>query len=375
MFDAAVAAAHPADALPPHLPKLAEGEQLVVVGAGKAAAAMAAVTEAHYRAAGQADQISGEVVTRHGYSLADADATRTTVREAAHPTPDAASYEASAAALARVASAPGDATILVLLSGGASSLWTGHPPGIPREAYLELTKALHDSGATIGEFNTVRKHLSSISGGRLAVQAAPRRCLTLAISDVAGDDPSDIGSGPTVPDPTTLADAAAVLRKYDIAPAAPIAMALTQASNETPKPGDARFGAAEYTLVATPAMSLAAGAEIARAAGYAVEVLGDAVIGEAREVAAAHATRARELLHDGKKVALLSGGELTVDRAGAKTVGAAGGPNQEYALALAAALGDAAAGLPPAAAHKIFALAGDTDGADGGSGAADDPAG
>ncbi|MEL7544395.1 MAG: DUF4147 domain-containing protein [Pseudomonadota bacterium] len=363
MFDAAVSAAHPATALPPALPDLAPGETVRVIGAGKAAAAMAAALETHYAAAGTLSQVSGHVTTRHGYRLTDAGREPViAVYEAGHPVPDQASLDASARALAAVVDAPDDATIIVLLSGGASAIWTGLVPGVSLDAYQALTRDLLRSGATISEINTIRKHVSTISGGRLAAKANGRRMLTFAISDVPHDDASMIGSGPTVADPTTLDDAAMLLKTYDVAPAASIAVALASDANETLKADDPAFVNADYTLIAAPRMSLEAGAELASAAGYEVEMLGDALEGEARDVATAQAERARAYHAEGRKVALLSGGELTVTMRG----NGRGGPNQEFALALAAAL-DGAPG--------ICAIAGDTDGTDGGDGAADDPAG
>ncbi len=359
LFDVAVEAAHPAATLGRYLPDISTFENVIVVGAGKAAAAMAVALEHHYDASGLRDRISGEVATRHGYGLPT---NRLTILEAGHPVPDAASVAASEAAIARVEAAGADDLVIVLLSGGASAIWTGLAPGIMLEDYQGLTRDLLRSGATISEINTVRKHLSCISGGRLAAKAAPARLLTFAISDVPGDDPSMIGSGPTVPDPTTLDDAADLLRKYDVAPVAPIAAALAQNSNETPKPGHVAFKNAIYELIAAPAMSLDAAATAVAALGYRAIVLGDALEGEARTVAAAHAKQAIDLSSEGEKIALLSGGELTVTIAG----NGAGGPNQEYALALAIALDGA---------NGIHALAADTDGTDGGDGSADDPAG
>jgi glycerate 2-kinase len=225
-----------------------------------------------------------------------------------------------------------------------------------------VTRALLRSGANIGEINTVRKHLSRIKGGRLAQHAQPAHVVTLAISDVPGDDPAVIGSGPTVPDPTTLADARAIVGKYRLDLPDAVARALADPANESPKPGAAFFAATSYKIVARPAVALRAAQARAEAAGYECIILGDRLQGEAREVAAEHARLARELAAQGRRVAILSGGELTVTLRGHGK----GGPNQEYALALAIHLDGA---------RRVAALAADTDGTDGGSGRPDDPAG
>ena len=225
-----------------------------------------------------------------------------------------------------------------------------------------MTRALLRSGAAIGEINTVRKHLSRIKGGRLARHAHPAKLLTIAISDVPGDDPSAIGSGPTVPDPTTLTDARAIIAKYKIAAPAAITQALTNQKNESPKPRDPAFADSQFKLAARPADAMRAAEYVVRAAGYECISLGDRVEGEARDVAAAHARLARELRSESKRAVIVSGGELTVTIRGKGR----GGPNQEYALALAIGLSGLSA---------VAALAGDTDGTDGGSGAATDPAG
>lgn len=359
LFEVAVRRAHPARCLPPHLPAPPPGGRIIVVGAGKAAAAMAVATEDFYRQRGELDRISGFVATRHGYALAT---DLIEVIEAGHPVPDAGSIAAAQRALdlARHAG-PGD-IVLVLLSGGASALWAAPADGVSFDAKQALTKELLKSGARIHELNCVRKHLSRIKGGKLAAAAYPARLLTLSISDVPGDDPATIGSGPTVGDPTTLADARDVLDRFGINPSPEIAAALQDPANETPKPGSAALASSDYELIAAPKASLEAAAERARAMGYRVEILGDALEGEARDVAQQHATLALDALARGERVAIMSGGELTVTVRGS----GAGGPNQEYALGLALAL-DGAPG--------ITALAADTDGADGGGGSADDPAG
>ena len=360
LYRTAVAAAHPAACLPPHLPAPPPAGRLVVLAAGKAAGSMTEVAERHYLDAGVAhDRIHGVAVTRHGYG-------RPTqivrVVEAGHPVPDAAGLAAAERTLALADAAGADDLVLVLLSGGASANWIAPAPGLALAEKQAVTRALLKSGASIGEINTVRKHLSRIKGGRLAARAAPARLVTLAISDVPGDDPSVIGSGPTVPDPSTLADARAIVTRYrlDLPPA--VETALADPRNESPKPGNAAFARSEYRLVARPADAFRAASAAVEAAGYACVVLGDRLEGEARDVAATHVREARRLAETGRRAVLLSGGELTVTIHG----NGRGGPNQEYALALAAAL-DGTQG--------IAALAGDTDGTDGGAGHADDPAG
>jgi hydroxypyruvate reductase len=248
------------------------------------------------------------------------------------------------------------------LSGGASALWAAPVEGVTFEAKQQLTKQLLRSGAPISAMNCVRKHLSRIKGGKLAAAVYPARLITLAISDVPGDNPDAIGSGPTVGDGTTLADARAVIAQYGIKVSDEIARALADPANETLKPGDPKLSSAEYRIVAAPKASIAAGAEVAKAAGYAIEVLGDSLEGEARDVGREHAARALAAKQRGERVAILSGGEFTVTVKG----NGAGGPNQEYALGLAIGLGGASG---------IAALACDTDGIDGGGGNADDPAG
>jgi hydroxypyruvate reductase len=358
LFDAAVRVAQPATCVPPHLPEPPPKGRILVLGAGKAAAAMASATEQHYRNLGVLDRISGEVATRHGHAVPTS---HLAVREAGHPVPDAASAAAAETALAHAARATPDDLVIVLLSGGASAIWSAPVAGVTLAEKQAVTRALLRSGHRIHAMNGVRKHLSRIKGGRLvAVTRAP--VLTLAISDVPGDDPAVIGSGPTVPDPVSLSEARAIVATLGDQIPPSVLAALADPANETPKPGDARFAHSTYRLVATPRRSLDAAAEIARRHGYRVQDLGDAVEGEAREVGFAHAKLALEAKARGERVALLSGGELTVTMRGKGR----GGRGQEYALAVAVAL-DGAAG--------ISALAGDTDGIDGGEGSASDPAG
>jgi hydroxypyruvate reductase len=366
MFEAAVQAAHPSRCLPPHLPLPAANGRIIVIGAGKASAAMAVATERFYRDKGLADRISGFVTTRHGYGL-PTDILE--IVEAGHPVPDANSSAAAERALALAGTATPADTVLVLLSGGASALWSAPVKGVTFQAKQDLTRLLLKFGARIDQINCVRKHLSRIKGGKLAATAYPAKLITLAISDVPRDDPATIGSGPTVGDPTTLADARGVLalledmfKLYDMYPPPEVVAALNDPANETIKPGSDVLANSDYKIVAAPQASLEAGAAIAHAAGYHVEILDDSLEGEARDVAEAHANLVREARREGRRFAFLSGGELTVTVRGK----GAGGPNQEFALALAMAL-DGLAG--------VSALAADTDGADGGSGSATDPAG
>jgi hydroxypyruvate reductase len=344
MFEAAVAAADPAICLPAHLPPPPR-RRTVVVGAGKAAASMARAVEAHWQG-----PLEGLVVTRYGHGAATS---QIEVVEAAHPVPDAAGRAAAGRILAAVQGLTADDLVLVLISGGGSALLSLPADGLTLNDKQAVNRELLRSGAPIGEMNTVRKHLSAIKGGRLAAAAAPAPVLTLAISDVPGDDPAVIGSGPTVADPTTFAEARAILAKYAITPPPAAARHLEAAADETPKPGDARLAGAAAVLIATPMMALEAAAAVAREAGYETEILGDAIEGEAREVAADHAALALSRLEEGRRLALLSGGETTVT---VRARGGRGGRNAEYMAALAIGLGGAAG---------IHAIACDTDGIDG----------
>ncbi|MBL8661820.1 MAG: glycerate kinase [Candidatus Odyssella sp.] len=346
LFDAAVAAAHPQLCVPPHLPAPPANGRTIVVGAGKAAAAMARAVEDHWHG-----PLSGLVVTRDGYGVP---CLKIETIEAAHPVPDERGRAAAGRMLDIVRAAAADDLVLCLMSGGASALLVLPAPGIALADKQATTRALLKSGATIHEINCVRKHLSAIKGGRLAA-ATPARVLTLAISDVVGDDPSVIGSGPTVPDPSTFAEARAILAKYEIEPAPAVKAHLEAAAAESPKPGDPRLARAEYRLVATPKGALAAAADKARELGLEPIVLGESLEGEARLVGAEHAALARKLAADPnqkKPAVVLSGGELTVTIAGRGS----GGPSTEYLLGMALAL---------KGARGIHALAADTDGIDG----------
>jgi glycerate 2-kinase len=356
LFDAALAAADPRRAIAAALPAAVPG-RTVVVGAGKAAAAMVRAFETLWPG-----ELSGLAVTRHGHGVP---CERVEIVEASHPVPDAAGQRAAARILDLARGLGPDDQLVFLVSGGGSALLALPAPGITLEDKQAVTRALLRSGATIGEINTVRKHLSAIKGGRLAAAAAPARVVTLAISDVPGDDPAVIASGPTVPDPTSFADARAVLAKYRIDEPRSVVAHLAAAREETPKPGDRIFAEARYTLIASPQQALDAAAAAALAQGVAPIVLSDRIEGEARDIGLMHAAIALQLaagrLRVGAKpvslpAVLLSGGETTVTVRGKGR----GGRNSEFLLSLAAALAD-----DPEGAGGIAAMACDTDGIDG----------
>jgi glycerate 2-kinase len=361
LFHRAVAAAHPDNCLRAHLPAPPARGRLVLLAAGKGAASMAAAAERHYLddRGFPANRVSGIAVTRRGYACPTR---RVRVVEAGHPVPDAAGLAGTLETLALADGAGGEDVVLALISGGASANWTAPAAAISLAEKQTVTRALLACGASIFDINTVRKHLSRIKGGRLARHVYPAALTTVAISDVPGDDAAVIGSGPTVPDPTTLADARAIVTKYGLDLPQGVTRAFVDCANETPKPGDPIFEHAPFVLAARPADVFRIVEQAVRAAGYESIFLGSEVEGEARSVAAAHAALALDLKAQGRHAVILSGGELTVTLRGKGR----GGPNQEYALALAVAL----AGAP-----GIAALAGDTDGTDGGSGRPDDPAG
>ena len=340
MFDAAVNAAQPALCLPAHLPPPPAG-RTVVIGAGKAGGAMARAVEDNY-----SGPVEGLVVTRYGHAV---ETKHIEVVEASHPVPDEAGADAARRILELAHGLQQDDLALCLISGGGSALLSLPAPGLGLDDKQQVTSALLRSGANISEINCVRKHLSAIKGGRLAAACHPAPVVTLAISDVPGDDPAVIASGPTVPDPTTFAEARAVLKKFAIDAPANVMNHLQVAQEESPKPNDARLAHAEFRLIAAPAAVLEAAGNVARRAGYAVRQLGDALEGDAGDMARAQAALAAECTPG---TVLLSGGEATVTVTG----GGRGGPNAEYALALALALDGRA---------DIWAMACDTDGIDG----------
>ena len=361
MFDAAVARAQPSLCLPPNLPSWLPSGRVLVFACGKSGAHMAEACETYYLDGGRIDpeRLVGICVTRHGYGRP---LKRIRLVEAGHPVPDEAGLKGTADVLSLASEAGPDDLALVLVSGGGSANWIAPAEGLTIADKQALTRALLASGAPISDINTVRKHLSRIKGGRLAARLHPARSLTLAISDVPRDDPSVIASGPTIPDPTTAEDAARILDRWKISVPPQVGAVLNGPAGETPKPGDPVFANAESRIIARPVDSLEAAAAIGRAAGYEVVMLGDALEGEAAEVGAEHGRMAVDALRGGRRTILLSGGELTVTIRG----DGKGGPNQEYALALAIVI-DGTTG--------ITALAADTDGTDGGSGATTDPAG
>ena len=351
MFAAAVDAASPALRIPARLPPPPRG-RTVVVGAGKASAAMARAVEDAWPPA-LLPKLSGLVVTRYGHAVP---CRRVEVVEAAHPVPDRNGERAAARILDMVRGLGPDDLVLALISGGGSALLSLPAPGLTLADKQAVNAALLRSGAPIGAMNTVRKHLSAVKGGRLAAAAHPAQLCTLLISDVPGDDPGIIASGPTVPDPTTFSDALAVLERYGIDAPCAVVDHLRRAADETPKPGDARLSRTGPAIVAAPQLSLEAAAAVARASGVTPVILGDAIEGESRELGRIMAGVARQVRQHGQPApppaVLLSGGETTVTVRGTGR----GGRNVEFLLALALQL-DGLSGT--------WALAGDTDGVDG----------
>lgn len=347
LFDAAVAAAQPALCLPAHLPELPNG-RLIVIGAGKASAAMAKAVEDNWPG-----PLCGLVVTRYGYAVP---CSRIEIVEAAHPVPDAAGLAAAGRILDLVKGLSADDLVLCLISGGGSALLAAPLEGLTLEDKQAVNRALLKSGATISEMNCVRRHLSAVKGGRLAAACHPARVVSLLISDVPGDNPIDIASGPTVGDPTSCADALEILDRYAIEVPAAVRDLLESGRGESVKPGDPRLAGAEVRMIATPQMALEAAAGVARTAGWPVHILGDAIEGEARDAGTVMAGLAMQIARRGQPFAapciLLSGGETTVTVRGQGR----GGRNVEFLLSLCIALN----GMP-----GIHALAGDTDGVDG----------
>lgn len=347
LFEAAVAAARPEIVIPPHLPPRPKG-RIVVIGAGKASAAMARAVEDHY-----GDGLSGLVVTRYGHAVP----CRTIeIVEAAHPVPDAAGFATARRMMDLVRGLGPDDLVLALISGGGSSLLPLPIEGVTFEDKQAVNRALLESGAAIGEMNILRRHLSAIKGGRLAAACHPARVMTLLISDVPGDVAADIASGPTVPDPSTCADALGVVARYGIALPPHVRAVLESGRGESVKPDDPRLTGHQTIFVATPQMGLEAAAALAREAGVAAHILGDGIEGEARDVGKVMGAIALQVAARNQPFAkpclLLSGGETTVTLRGKGR----GGRNVEFLLALAIAL----RGAP-----GIHAIAGDTDGIDG----------
>jgi len=347
LADAAIRAADPAHRVPPILPSAPK--KAIVLGAGKASAAMARAIEQAW----PDTELSGIVVTRYGYEVA---CEHVEIVLAAHPVPDDAGREAARRILDMAESATADDLVIALMSGGGSALLTAPADGITFAEKQEVNRQLLRSGADIGEMNTLRKHISAIKGGRLAAAAHPARVLSILISDVPGDDPAVIGSGPTVPDPTTFADALAVVAKYNMELPESVRRHLDAGADETPKPGSPIFDGNELMFAAKPDKSIEAAAEVARAAGFAVVDLGDLVEGEARDVGREHAELALACKAGtgpaSAPCVILSGGETTVTMTGHGR----GGRNTEYLLGVAERLDGAA---------DIYAVACDTDGVDG----------
>jgi hydroxypyruvate reductase len=345
LLDAAIDAALPAKVVPAYLPAPPKG-RTIVLGAGKASAAMARAVEDNW-----SGRLEGLVVTRYDHAV---DCRHIAIVEAAHPVPDAEGERAARRILELAAGAGAYDLVLCLFSGGGSALLSLPADGLTLVDKQAVNRALLASGADIGEINTVRKHLSAIKGGRLAAAAWPAQVSTLVISDVGGDDPAVIASGPTVADASTFAEARAVLARYGIVPAAAVARHLAAAEDETPKPGDERLARSQTAIVAAPRESVEAAAALARAIGVAPVILGDAIEGEAHEVGRSMATEAlaTQRRAGGMPAVLISGGETTVTVSGRGR----GGRNAEFLTGLALGL----AGAP-----GIHALAADTDGIDG----------
>ena len=347
MFDAAVASAQPAAVVPAHLPAPPKG-RLIVIGAGKASGAMARAVEDHYKGT-----LEGLVITRYGYAVP---CERIEIVEAAHPVPDESGLLAARRIASLVSSLSEDDLVLCLISGGGSALMPAPAAGLTLADKQAINTALLKSGASIGEMNCVRRHLSTLKGGRLAALCHPARVLTLLISDVPADHLPDIASGPTVADTSTCADALAIVARYGIELPTAARQLLESGEGETVKPGDPRLAGAETRLISSPQIGLEAGAAVARAAGYGVCILGDSIEGEAREVGRVMAGITRQVAVHGQPVqapcVLLSGGETTVTVRG----NGKGGRNVEFLLALGLAL----QGQP-----GVYAMAGDTDGVDG----------
>ena len=347
LFKAAVKAVDPLEIIAAHLPPQPKG-RTIVIGAGKASARMAEGVERHWQG-----PLTGLVVTRYGHGAATS---RIEIIEAGHPVPDDAGYVAAQRMLDMVRGLSADDLVLCLISGGGSSLMSLPAPGISVEEKRAINRALLNCGAPIDEMNCVRKHLSAIKGGRLALACHPARVMTLVVSDVPGDDPDVVASGPTLADRTTQADALRILEKYAIAIPPSVRAVLSDPAQETPKPGDARLAGNQASIIATAQEALDAAAAAAQAAGYTPLILSNSMEGEAREVAVVHAGMARQVrLHDqplSKPCVILSGGETSVTVRGQGR----GGRNAEFLLALAIAL----KGM-----EKVHAIACDTDGIDG----------
>lgn len=360
LFDAAVRAAHPAEILRRYLPPPPRG-RIFILATGKSAAIMSAVAEEYYLVNAGLDpaRLCGVATTRHGHKVP----TRIIeVIEAGHPIPDEGSIRGAEKALALADEAGDEDLILALISGGGSATWVAPADSVTLAQKQQLNRSLLRSGVPISEINVVRKHLSRIKGGRLTKRAYPAKVVTLAISDVPHDDPAMIASGPTVADASTLQQAREIIERYRLEIGDELRSALREPSNESIKPDDLVFKDPHFDIIARPSDAVGAVATAAQQAGYEVIDLGANVEGEARSVAMTHARLAVDAKAHGRRVAIISGGELTVVLRG----NGRGGPNQEYALALMAALQEV---------KGVAILAADTDGSDGGAGLPTDPAG
>lgn len=347
MFAAAVNAARPENCLAAHLPPPPKG-RTVVIGAGKASAAMARVAEQHLQG-----NVSGCVVTRYGHAV---DCEHIEIIEAAHPVPDQAGIQAARQILDMVGNLTADDLVIALISGGGSALLPMPAPGITLSDKQDISRQLLRSGATISQMNTVRRHLSAIKGGHLAAACYPARVVNLIISDIPGDNPADVASGPTVADTTTCADALEILQRYKVNVPDSVRRILEEGVSETVKPDHPHMANVDTRVIASSQHALMAAADVARQAGITPVVLGDAIEGESREVATVMAAIANQVRRHGQPAqapcVLLSGGETTVTVRG----DGRGGRNVEFLLSLALAL---------QGAEKICAVAGDTDGVDG----------
>ena len=361
LFDAAIAAAQPELCVPPHLPTRAEmgSGRLIVIGAGKASAAMARALEDHYQKNDPEllQRIEGLVVTRYGYGIA---CSHIEIVEAAHPVPDAAGLAAATRMLELVQGLNQADFVISLISGGGSALLPLPAPGLTLTDKQQINRSLLESGATIGEMNCVRRHLSAIKGGRLGVACYPAQVLNLLMSDVPGDQPIDIASGPTVADPSTREDALAIIARYHLTLPDAARQWLDGDASESVKPDDPRMARVQTRIIAAPQQSLEAAAALARAAGYGAHILGDAIEGEARDVGKVLASITTQIASRGQPFeapcVVLSGGETTVALRNVSEGNGRGGRNVEFLLAFGIALGPKVG---------VYALAGDTDGVDG----------
>lgn len=348
LYSNAISAVSAAKCLPQYLPQPMQGGRTIVIGAGKGAAAMAKAVENHWKG-----ELSGLVVTRYEHGLP---CKHIEVVEASHPVPDAAGRDAAARMLKMVQGLTAKDLVICLISGGGSALLALPSANVGLEEKQKINRQLLRSGASISEMNCVRKHLSDIKGGRLALACAPAKVVTLMISDIPGDDPGIIASGPTLPDPTTCEDALAILKKYQIEVPESVLKHLESGQGETPKPGDPRFARNESHIIATAQDALNAAADTARENGLTPYILSDCIEGEARDIALMHAAMAKQVADRGqpfrKPCVIISGGETTVTVKG----NGRGGRNAEFLLSLAIALNGQAG---------VYAIACDTDGIDG----------